>query len=95
MEIGAVQTVVICASSTKATTAQQVVCPPAGRNFFVPQQVQAYLLAPGQKENIEAAVGPFDYAYAGGLWAMAFSMVVGLYCVSSGVGTVLGMIRRN
>jgi hypothetical protein len=74
---------------------QQAVCPKDGQQFYEPITVQAYLLDPAQQNNIDAALGPFDYAYASSLWAMAFSMVVGLYFVSQGIGQVLGLIRRG
>jgi hypothetical protein len=95
MAIGSVQAVVVCVAANAATAAQQVTCPKVGAQFNVPARVQAYMLDPSQQNNIEAAVGPFDYAYASGLWALAFSTVVGLYFVSHGIGLVLGMIRRG
>lgn len=95
MTVGTIQTVVICVPSTTATTAQQVACPKAGIQFYVPARVQAYLLDPSQQNEIDAALGPFDYVYASSIWAFAFSMVVGLYFFSHGIGLVLGMVRRG
>ncbi|MFZ6760833.1 hypothetical protein ACO0K9_26800 [Undibacterium sp. Ji50W] len=95
MTAGSVQAVVICKPSAAASAMQQAVCPNDGAQLYVPSIVQAYLLDPAQQNNIDAALGPFDYAYASGLWAMAFSMVVGLYFVSQGIGQVLGLIRRG
>ncbi len=95
MAVGSVQTVVVCVPASSSTTAQRVTCPVVGTQNYVPARVQAYMLDPSQQNNIEAAVGPFDYVYAGGLWALAFSTVVGLYFVSHGIGLVLGMIRRG
>ncbi|GAC1611296.1 MAG: hypothetical protein NVS3B3_22120 [Aquirhabdus sp.] len=95
MANGSLQSVLVCTSSSTATAAQQAICPKVGAQFYVPTKVQAYLLDPSQQNNIEAAVGPFDYVYAGGLWSLAFSTVVGLYFVSHGIGLALGMIRRG
>ncbi|MBK1889964.1 hypothetical protein Undi14_07930 [Undibacterium sp. 14-3-2] len=95
MAKGSTQSVVVCTPSTTASTAQQAVCPKVGTQFYVPTKVQAYLLDPSQQNNIDAALGDFDYAYASGLWSLAFSMVVGLYFVSHGIGQVLGMVRRG
>ncbi|TAK93486.1 MAG: hypothetical protein EPO09_12485 [Aquabacterium sp.] len=61
----------------------------------MPSRVQAYLLDPSQQNSIDAALGEFDYAYAGGVWGLAFSMVVGLYFSAHGIGLVLGMVRRG
>jgi len=96
MNLGSVQTVVVCVPVADAACAtQQAVCPAVNGQFFAPGNVQAYVLDPSQQNNIEASIGPFDYVYAAGLWSLAFSMVVGLYCVSLGIGSVLDMIRRG
>lgn len=42
-----------------------------------------------------AAAAPFDYVYASGLWAFAFSTVVLLFFVSNSIGHVLGFLRRS
>jgi hypothetical protein len=36
---------------------------------------------------------PFDYTYASGIWALAFTSVITLYVVSLHIGTVLNLIR--
>jgi hypothetical protein len=38
---------------------------------------------------------PFDYAYAGAIWSMAFCFVLGLYLISKKAGLILDFIRRN
>lgn len=95
MSAGSIQTVVVCVPSASATAAQQVACAKVGAQFYVPAKVQAYLLDPSRKNDIDAALGAFDYAYASGLWALGFSSVVGLYFVAHGIGLVLGLIRRG
>lgn len=40
-------------------------------------------------------IAPFDYAYAGALWALAFTTVLSLHIGSHLVGNVLGFIRRG
>lgn len=95
MTAGSLRAVLVCTPVDIANAAQRSICPKVGAQFFAPAPVQAYLLDPSQQNNIDAALGTFDYVYAGGLWAMAFSMVVGLYFVSHGIGQVLGMIRRG
>lgn len=95
MANGSIQTVVVCTPANTANANQQTICPKVGGQFFTSTKVQAYLLDPSQKNNIDAALGQFDYAYASGLWSLAFTMVVGLYFVSHGIGQVLGMIRRG
>ncbi|MBC3885640.1 hypothetical protein [Undibacterium griseum] len=96
MANGSVQTVIVCAPATNyPPPALRSLCPDQGGQIYAPTRVQAYLLDPSQQNNIDAALGNFDYAYASGLWSLAFSMVVGLYFVSHGIGQVLGMIRRG
>ncbi|MFC0349376.1 hypothetical protein [Undibacterium danionis] len=95
MGVGSIQTVVVCVPATAATAAQQAACGKVGAQFYVPAKVQAYLLDPSQKNNLDAALEPFNYSYASGLWALAFGTVVGLYFVAHGIGLVLGFIRRG
>lgn len=95
MANGSLQTVLVCTPASTANATQQAICPKVGAQFYAPTKVQAYLLDPSQQNNIDAALGQFDYTYASGLWAMAFSLVVGLYFASHGIGQVLGMIRRG
>lgn len=35
----------------------------------------------------------FDYAYASGVWAIAFTSVVGLYLVAKNAGVILALIK--
>ncbi len=95
MPAGTIQTVVVCVAATSATTTQQAVCPRVGTQYFRPTTVQGYVLNPDQQAMTDAAFGSFDYGYASGLWALAFSSVVALYLVSHGIGTVLAFIRRG
>ena len=89
--IGSIQTVVVCVGNGSGTNAQKAVCGGVG----VPAKVQAYLLDASQAQNIEAALGPFDYGHASQIYALGFSTVVGLYFVAHGIGLVLGLIRRG
>lgn len=95
MPAGTLQSVLVCVAATTATATQQAVCPPEGTQLYVPSRVQAYLLDPTQQSSVDAAFGEFDYAYATGIWSLAFSTVVGLYFISHGIGLVLGMVRRG
>lgn len=95
-QLGSISTVIVCVpSATPSSGQEQALCPVAGGQYMAPATVQAYLINPAQQNNLEAAVGPFDYGYASGVWALGFSMVVGLYAVSNGIGSVLAMIRRG
>jgi hypothetical protein len=103
MPIGKVQKIVLCSGSdlggapyTNASPAY----PYLARPVYCPdgqyaQVFDAYLIDANGAAQFEAAFGDFDYTYASGIWALAFSMVVGLYAVSRGFGTVLGFIRRG
>lgn len=95
MSFGSIETLVVCVPVTAATIEQQSLCPTREGQAYAPANMQAYVLDPSQQNNLEAAIGPFDYAYATGVWSLAFTMVVGLYAVSIGIGSVLGMIRRG
>lgn len=95
-QLGSIQTVVVCIPVAESTNAQQqTVCPVVEGHFSAPANMQAYVIDSSQQGIIEASIGPFDYAQAAGLWSAAFSIVVGLYFVSTGVGSVLGLIRRG
>jgi hypothetical protein len=93
--LGSVQSILVCQPVATATAQDQSLCPANGAQLFAPRVVSAYVLDPAQASSFEAAVGPFDYAYAAGIWAFAFSTVVVLFVMSNSIGHVLGMIRRG
>jgi hypothetical protein len=94
--LGSVHSVLVCQQVVTATAQDEAVCGAAvAGQAFAPRLVTSYLLDPAQIAVLEAAVGPFDYAYAAGLWAFGFSTIVGLYAMTYGIGHVLGMIRRG
>lgn len=96
MALGSVHSVIVCQQVISATAQDELVCGAAvAGQSFAPRLVSSYLLDPAQIAVLEAAVGPFDYVYASGLWAFGFSTVVGLYVMTHGIGHVLGMIRRG
>lgn len=96
MSSGGIQQVLVCMPvSTAPSSVQQQVCPRVGAQYYRAAQVQAYLLSPDAQQQIDTALEPFDYAYAAGLWSLAFSTVVALYFVSYGIALVLGFIRRG
>lgn len=96
MALGSIQSIVVCVPVQEtANVQQQAVCPVVNGQNFAPANLQAYVIDPSQQNNLEAAVGPFDYGYAAGVWSLGFSMVVGLYAISVGIGSVLGMVRRG
>ena len=95
MSIGSTEILVVCAPVPAASTEQQSLCPAREGQAYTPANMQAYVLDPALQKNLEAALGPFDYAYASGAWALGFSTIVGLYIISLGIGSVLGMIRRG
>lgn len=96
--IGSIQNILVCTPLASGETAKSIdaqVCPPAGAQAFKLQSMQAYVLDSSAQSLVEAATMPFDYQYAGGVWSVAFMMVVGLYIVSAKVGAVLGLIRQG
>lgn len=96
MPTGSIQTVIVCTPVMNTPPpAVRSLCPDQGTQMFAPVGVQAYVIDPSQQGNFEAATEPFDYGYASGIWSLAFSMIVGLYFVSQGIGSALGVIRRG
>lgn len=98
MTIGSVQKAVICipvtdGSATVSTGA--CVSIPRTDGIYRAAVIDAYVIDASQKSQFEAALGAFDYGYAGAMWGVAFTGVVGLYFVSHSIGLVLGMIRRG
>lgn len=97
---GAVATVVVCDPAATVSIvvmggANQPRCVlPDGRTGLLVGR-DAYLLASSSQASVEALSVPFDYVYASGIWAFAFSTVVGLYVMTHGIGHVLAMIRRG
>jgi len=83
--IGSVQTLIVCVPSQFP----QAPCP-AGQAITT---VQGYVLDVSQAATYEAAMAPFDYVYAAGLWSLAFTFVLSLYFVSKSAGTILNFIR--
>lgn len=95
MSSGGIQQVLVCVPVSAAPSSmQQQLCPRVGGQYYRSQSMQAYLLNPDSQKQIDAALEPFDYAYAAGLWSLAFSTVVALYFASYGIALVLGFIRR-
>lgn len=89
---GSVQTVVVCtvAEPTGMSASASTIC--RAQDLTT---TRAYLLAPDSQHAVEASLEPFNYAKAAGFWTVAFSMVVGLYVVTKGIGAVLHMLRRG
>lgn len=92
---GSVQSLVVCVESLGATAVQREICPQINGQIFAPRVSAGYVIDPSQQTNLEASVGPFDFAQAAIVWSAAFTMVVGLYFVSAAIGAVLGMVRRG
>jgi hypothetical protein len=85
-QVGTVQTLVVCVPSQ----VEQAPCP-SGMGLMT---VQGYVIDPAQASSIDAQNEPFDYAAAAGIWAMAFTFVVGLYLVTKSAGVILERIRK-
>jgi len=58
-----------------------------------PTACPQYVMLTSADANV--VTSSFDYAYAGGVWALAFTSVVGLHFASQGIGRVLDLIRRG
>ncbi len=97
MAVGTVQSVLICVpvSADQVQGVDQQVCPPSGPQYFHVEAHQVYLVDPASAGYLDGLALPFDYSAAGGLFALAFTMVVGIWMVSAGAGAVLDVIRRG
>ena len=89
MAAGNIYSVLTCSPSANRWITQSP-CP-TGFSITV---TQAYLLDPSQQNSFDAALAPFDYSYAAGVWGLGFSSVVVLYLVSRSAGTILDFIKR-
>lgn len=85
MAVGSIQTILVCGTAASS----QAPCPEG----MAVTMMQAYVIDSSQAASIEAQNAPFDYAYAAGIWSMAFTFVVALYLMSKSAGTILNAIR--
>jgi hypothetical protein len=97
MGVGSVQNVLVCVptSGELASALDQQVCPPSGSQYFHLQTQQAYVVDPASAGFLDGLAEPFDYTAAGGFFALAFTMVVGIWMVSASAGSILALIRRG
>ncbi|WP_156432253.1 hypothetical protein [Burkholderia sp. MSMB1498] len=97
MSVGTVQNVLLCVpvTSDRSSIVDQQVCPPSGTQYFHVQAQQAYVVDPASAGFFDGLAMPFDYAAAGGFFALAFTMVVGIWMVSSSAGSILALIKRG
>lgn len=77
------------AAGTLAATGR-VYEPPCSTMDSVVMTYGEYVAVVPQDKN---AVFNFDYAYASGLWMLAFCFVLGLYLVAKNAGIILRFIR--
>ena len=95
MAAGSIQTVVVCVTASTATTAQQVVCPRLGEQYFIPANVPGYVVDPSQASLFDLAIEPLDAASVGSVWSVAFSFVLVCFLIGRGIGSVLNLIRKG
>lgn len=97
MSVGSVQNVLVCVptSGDLASALDQQVCPVSGSQYFHVQSQQAYVIDPASAGYLDSLAVPFDYTAAAGFFSLAFTMVVGVWMVSSSAGAILALIRRG
>lgn len=97
MSVGAVQNVLLCVpvTSDQVSAVDQQVCPPSGNQYFHIQAQQAYVIDAASAGFLDGLAAPFDYTAAGGFFALAFTMVVGVWMVSHSAGSILALIKRG
>ncbi|KVE70720.1 hypothetical protein [Burkholderia vietnamiensis] len=97
MSVGAVQNVLLCVpvSSDQSSALDQQVCPPSSTQYFHVQAQQAYVVDPASAGFLDGLALPFDYSAAAGFFALAFTMIVGIWMVSASAGSILALIKRG
>ncbi|OMW20869.1 hypothetical protein [Burkholderia pseudomallei] len=97
VSVGTVQNVLLCmpVTSDQSSALDQQVCPPSGTQYFHLQTQQAYVIDPASQPFLDRLAVPFDYTAAGGFFALAFSMVVGIWMVSASAGSILSLVKRG
>lgn len=80
------------AAGEETTTLDRQLCPPVGAQHFKIYTLPASALSVADPASQPSTNAPGDTA---GLWALAFTTVVGLYLVSAHAGAVLRFIRRG
>jgi hypothetical protein len=92
---GSVQTILVCVPKQIQNGQSIAPCANLANVRMQPEMRHAYVIDPGQQTFMDAILEPFDYGYAGGLWTLSFSMVIGLFVISRYAGAVLEFIRRG
>ncbi|WP_230946585.1 hypothetical protein [Burkholderia stagnalis] len=97
VSVGTVQNVLLCApvTSDQSSAVDQQVCPPSGNQYFHVQAQQVYVIDAASAGFLDGLAVPFDYTAAGGFFALAFTMVVGIWMVSHSAGSILALIKRG
>ena len=86
VQLGTVQTVVVCLSGASGI---QGACPEGQ----VQSVTQAYLVAPSQAEHFNLMAEPFDSATAGAYFGFAFASTVFVWLLSLSAGMVIRMVK--
>lgn len=86
MQLGSVQTVVVCISGSAGA---QGVCP-TGTTQSV---TQAYLVAPSEAVRFDLMAEPFDSVQAGAFFGFAFASTIFVWLFSLGLGSVIKLVR--
>lgn len=87
MSVGQVSTIVVCQSSSVATSGST--CPPGME--LTTQQV--YVIDPSSQSLFESQAQPFDYTVGAGFFGVAFITTVSLWIFAKMCGLVLKQIR--
>ncbi|HDR9495537.1 hypothetical protein [Burkholderia stabilis] len=97
VSVGTVQNVLLCmpVTSDQSSALDQQICPPSGSQYFHIQTQQGYVIDPASAGYLDGLAVPFDYTAASGFFALAFTMVVGVWMVSASVGGILALIKRG
>ena len=97
MAVGTVEAVVICTNAPGAAMLPgPVSCgADATGNPLYLATMQGYVVDPASAGYLDGLAQPFDYGAAAGFFALAFTVVVGVWMVSAGAGAVLDLIRRG
>lgn len=93
MPAGAIEYALVCVA-TGTTGSSVAPCATVAGVRYAPAMREAYVLSAASQPYIDGIAVPFDYAYAGAVWALFFGFTVALWWVSKSAGAIISAVRR-
>jgi hypothetical protein len=93
MALGSLQQIIVCVPVTTGATGAP--CQTVGGVKYRPAMQSAYLVDPANSSFLDMALEPLDVVSASSAFLASFSMVVLVFLLGRGVGSVLSLIRKG